>query len=352
MCAGGCVWLPPALFPHTPTILPLNHTDDSGGNTLHQGGDPIPPTDRGHHGATTSPSRILFLHSLHSSQEGWRSAAHNKPKGAEQVRPPPSLQNGGNPDSERHQLRGGLHVQIGCEGCLLYDPNCFSPPEVSLFSMGEESFPLHLPPIRSVQRSSHIHEGNKTSGLLPQRQRSEDGNLDMLCLHQENERLVGIRNMVVDLLENLGFLVNYRKSELHPVQYMQFLGFKIDSLSMEISVPREKVLSTVREAQNFLQKNQVSARQLAHMIGIFSSTIPAVLPAPLHYRGLKSLKHQALRAGNYNLIVPMSREARDDLDWWIIDLQRMNGQPQASPLWLSKQMHPSRVGEHTVKMAT
>ena len=125
---------------------------------------------------------------------------------------------------------------------------------------------------------------------------------DMLFLHQEKERLVGIRNMVLDLLENLGFLVNYRKSELHPVQEIQFLGFKIDSLSMEISLPSETVLSTVQEAQNLLQKNQVSG-------------IPAVLSAPLHYRGLQSLKHQALRAGNYNSIVPMSREARDDLDY-------------------------------------
>ena len=120
-------------LPHTPTILPPNHTDDSGGNTLHQGGDPIPPTDWHHHGAAASPSRILFLHSLHSPQEGWRSAAHNKPRGAEQVRPPPSLQDGGNPDSERYHLRGGLHVQVGSEGRLFYDPNCPSPPEVSLF---------------------------------------------------------------------------------------------------------------------------------------------------------------------------------------------------------------------------
>ena len=61
---------------------------------------------------------------------------------------------------------------------------------------------------------------------------------DMLFLHQWEEKFTQIRNLVVDLL---GFLVNYKKS------------------------------------------------------------VPAVLPAPLHYRGLQSLKHKDRGISSSNL---------------------------------------------------
>lgn len=96
---------------------------------------------------------------------------------------------------------------------------------------------------------------------------------------------------------------------------------------MKISLPQEKVDSTVREAKKFLTTHQISARQLAHMIGVFSSTIPAMFTAPLHYRELQSLKHQALQSGGYSSLVTLSEGAKNDLEWWISNLDKMNGQP-------------------------
>jgi hypothetical protein len=98
---------------------------------------------------------------------------------------------------------------------------------------------------------------------------------------------------------------------------MQFLGFIIDSRSMTISLTRDKIQKTVQEARNLLQRQQVSARELAHMVGIFSSAIPAILPAPLNYRELQSLKHNALKIRGYSSPVEMTDQARDDLLWWV-----------------------------------
>lgn len=135
------------------------------------------------------------------------------------------------------------------------------------------------------------------------------------------------RGLALDLLENLGFLINYKKSELSPVQNISFLEFMIDSVGMRISLPSEKVDSTVREAKKFLINQQISTRQLAHMIGIFSSTIPAIFPAPHHYRELQALKHWALRSGGYSSTVTLSEGAKRDLEWWISNLDKMNGHP-------------------------
>ena len=150
---------------------------------------------------------------------------------------------------------------------------------------------------------------------------------DMIILARSRDELLKWRSIVLDLLENLGFLINYLKSELEPTQILVFLGFQINTVTMEIKLPKEKVTQATQEAQNLLQVQQASARQLAHLIGIFSSTLPAILPASLHYRGLQLLKHQALKKGGYDAILPLSQEAKEDLLWWIQNLNLVNGQP-------------------------
>ena len=150
---------------------------------------------------------------------------------------------------------------------------------------------------------------------------------DVLILAQTKEELLKWRSIILDLLENLGFLINYDKSELEPSQSLIFLGFLINTVNMEIKLPKEKVSQAVQEAQKLLEAQQASARQLAHLIGVFSSTLPAILLAPLHYRGLQLLKHQALKKGGYDVILTLSQEAKDNLLWWIQNLNLVNGQP-------------------------
>ena len=61
----------------------------------------------------------------------------------------------------------------------------------------------------------------------------------------------------------------------------------------------------------------VTPRQLAQLIGLLTSTNPAVAPAPLHYRALQRLRNKALKnnQGNYDFQVRRSEELNGDLDW-------------------------------------
>ena len=70
----------------------------------------------------------------------------------------------------------------------------------------------------------------------------------------------------------------------------------------------------------------MSVCQLAHIVGKLNSTALAVLPAPLHYRELQSLKIYSLQeTGSYNAQTTPSPAARDDLAWWLGQLKRWNG---------------------------
>ena len=80
-------------------------------------------------------------------------------------------------------------------------------------------------------------------------------------------------------------------------------------------------------------QGHITVRRLAHLIGLLTSTIPAVLPAPLHYRALQRLKGKALRNSchNYNTVISLDEEAVKDLDWWTVQAPGSNGKPIKLP---------------------
>lgn len=56
--------------------------------------------------------------------------------------------------------------------------------------------------------------------------------------------------LTVDMLESLGFLVNWEKSSLTPSQSIEYLGFCIDSVNMIVSLPEGKMNNLIEEAKS------------------------------------------------------------------------------------------------------
>ena len=154
---------------------------------------------------------------------------------------------------------------------------------------------------------------------------------DILLLDQDRAKLIEHTATTLLLLEALGFLVNYPKSVLEPTQKLIYLGFIIDSITKELSLPQEKMDIIVKEAKDILELQKVSARSLAQLIGKMSAALLAIQPAPLHYRSLQNLKHIALRKKGYDGQICLSSAARKDLEWWIHNLSEWNGRAIQAP---------------------
>ena len=75
---------------------------------------------------------------------------------------------------------------------------------------------------------------------------------DFLILGKTLEEAILSRDTVIYLLQNLGFVINLKKSVLHPTQRIQFLGMIIDSVEMTVSLPQEKVESISKRCQDIL----------------------------------------------------------------------------------------------------
>ena len=155
---------------------------------------------------------------------------------------------------------------------------------------------------------------------------------DLFIMGQDQEETRWQTWAAIDLLEALGFLVNFKKSVVGPAQVIEYLGFLIDSTRKEIRLPAGKVNQIRKEARQLLTQAQLSARTLAKFTGKLSAAILAIHPAPLHYRSLQALKHRAMRQAGYDGMIALSRSAQEDLQWWCNNLTESNGRQTQDPL--------------------
>ncbi len=66
--------------------------------------------------------------------------------------------------------------------------------------------------------------------------------IDDILIMEETQSLAREHTAgLIFLLENLGFIINNPRSLLTPTQEIEFLGFSVNTVSMEIKLPGEKI---------------------------------------------------------------------------------------------------------------
>ena len=134
------------------------------------------------------------------------------------------------------------------------------------------------------------------------------------------------RDLVIRLLESLGFIVNLEKSVLNPSQIMEYLGMVVNSINMSLSLPDLKV-SYITTLCQVLFKPKVSLREIFSLLGNLSWAIPSIPFAQMHYRDIQNCHIRQLHWANKNFQkeIVLSEDARKDLSWWILNLKSVNG---------------------------
>ena len=157
---------------------------------------------------------------------------------------------------------------------------------------------------------------------------------DMLVLSRCESTAKSHVQIAMNLLSSLGFIINMDKSVISPAQQLEFLGFRLDSCSMMISLPARKLSALRKSARQLLAKENMSVRELSQILGTMVASHPAILPAPLHYRHLERSKTLYLRKGySYDQTIPIHHSVRSDLYWWTEQVNSFNGRPLQIPSW-------------------
>lgn len=156
---------------------------------------------------------------------------------------------------------------------------------------------------------------------------------DFLLLAATVEEAVKNTQLVVNLLQSRGFTINPKKSLLIPTQVINFLGFKIDSTRMMLSLPAEKTAKILDCCRRFLVSQSITLRNLASLIGLLESSRPAIWRAPLHFRHLQSdlIRGLQMNQESYDAVIALSPSARAELAWWLKHTLNANGSPVHLP---------------------
>ena len=150
---------------------------------------------------------------------------------------------------------------------------------------------------------------------------------DILLMGESKEQAQERVAALIYLLQCLGFVINTEKTITDPTQKLEFLGFMVNTMTMELSLPSEKLKKIRAESRKLLGAGQVSARALSRLIGKMSAANQVIPPAPLFYRYLQMDLSAALRAGcqNYETTLQLSQDSKEELVWWDTQMAKWNG---------------------------
>ena len=95
-----------------------------------------------------------------------------------------------------------------------------------------------------------------------------------------------------------------------------------------------------------LGRNHVSIREVAQVLGLLVSSLPVVQYGPLFCRNIEIDKNEALHKnkGNFEALMQLSPESREDLSWWVRTLPQGYKQIYVSNSYTEVTTDASKIG--------
>ena len=93
---------------------------------------------------------------------------------------------------------------------------------------------------------------------------------DFLLIEDTYERCLQGFNTLIELLQNLGFSINWGKV-IYPYQRLIFLGVEIDTILRRLILPQRKIAEIHEILQFSLSKDKLTKRELQSIIGKLNS---------------------------------------------------------------------------------
>jgi len=110
---------------------------------------------------------------------------------------------------------------------------------------------------------------------------------DFLFIHKSKEICKKIMREVIELLQYLGFIVNYEKSSLTAKQQCKYLGFIIDSVEFSLKLTDKKKKQVLKLSNEFKVGKEYKIRKFAEFLGTLTSVCPAVAYGFVHCKSLE-----------------------------------------------------------------
>ena len=93
---------------------------------------------------------------------------------------------------------------------------------------------------------------------------------DFLILARSREEALEHTGIVINLLQDYGFRINWEKSSPEPVRILEYLGVVVDLENLTFSLPEEKVLKILSLCHKSQRVEKISRRELEKIVGFLN----------------------------------------------------------------------------------
>jgi hypothetical protein len=144
-----------------------------------------------------------------------------------------------------------------------------------------------------------------------------------------NESKEGVRTNLkaaLDILETLGFLINWDKSVTVPTRIIEYLRMMVGLEKLSFSLSPTKVQDIKNMLKKALADGEVALRTIASILGNIMWAFPTIPFVQSHYGTMQRFFISELKSvgGGLNGKCALSR-AKSDLEWWTLNLEELNG---------------------------
>ena len=121
-------------------------------------------------------------------------------------------------------------------------------------------------------------------------------NVRIIFLAQTLKEILQPKETLIFLLQNLGFVINFEKSQVTPMTKREFLGLVINLVNMTLAIPQEMVLDIQNKCMQLTASPKCTITEITKLLlEKLSFTAQAVLPGRIQYRYLEQQQIQAVR---------------------------------------------------------
>ena len=155
---------------------------------------------------------------------------------------------------------------------------------------------------------------------------------DWLLLHRDKQVLENQLHYLLNLTLNLGFIVNWEKSDLSPSRQFTYLGVRFDLIS-GLLFPSEDRLLRLKAALRAVLVPAAEVGDWLHLLGIMASCIGIVPWARLRMRPLQLFLLSQWRPASRDIkaIINLPEVVKPHLSWWTRESNLLAGVPLEKP---------------------
>ena len=138
--------------------------------------------------------------------------------------------------------------------------------------------------------------------------------------------------LILEVCEWLGVPLKSSKIE-GPATTLTFLGIQLDTVTMDIRLPEEKLVHLMSMLAGWRTKKRCTKRELLSLIGKLNHAAKVVVAGRLFLRRMIGVAYSVRELHHW---VHLSEGFRSDLEWWFAFLSRWNGRSMMevhNPCW-------------------